>query len=150
MVECEGARLRKGDPRRGLRIVVTDGMSRSSGDEERDGGGRLPRVPVRSGVDSYNPTGAADEARLFPELADDGLLDRFLELDKSARQSPPALERRPAPAHEEDPSSPDPDRVDGQCGTLVTSSTHPREEVPAVLGVTQAGARAGPNPWSTA
>ncbi len=112
MVEGERASLGKGDPSREGRIIVTDGRPPPAPHEEGDCGRRLSRVAVRAGIDPHDPQRTTDETRLLSQFADEGLLHGFAELDESSRERPRALEGRVASTDQEDPSGPNPNRVD--------------------------------------
>jgi hypothetical protein len=64
-----------------------------------------PRIAVRRGVDAEELSDAHLEPRLLERLARAAVLRPFLPVQKAAWQSPAALERRPSPPDEQEPSA---------------------------------------------
>lgn len=114
MVEGERSRLLERDPPCFGRIVGPPWESSRSPHEEHDARGGSSRVPMRTRIDSHEPNGPSDQARLFAELAGNGLFYRFLQFDEAPRQRPPSLERRTAASYEEYRAPVDPDRIHGE------------------------------------
>jgi len=133
VVEGERASLGKTDPSGSGGIVVSRGTPSPAADQERHGGRGFPWVPVRPGIHSDDLQGVAGQSGLLPEFANEGFLDRFPELDEPSRERPEAPERRVPPTYQEHPSRPNPHRVHGQRGVLV-SSAHSCLETDRVLG----------------
>ena len=107
--------------------------SRSTGHQERDAGGRFPRIPLGAGVDPDELPGTTDQPGLLPKLSDHGLLDRLVKLYESAGERPLPAEGRLPPSNEEDPTGPDPDRVDRE-GRIPVHGAGPAEESSWLLG----------------
>lgn len=134
MVERQGSRLPDRHPFRGGGIVGAPGRTTASADPERDRSGRLPGVAIRAGIDTDDSPGVAPQPGLFPELTDERLLDRLLELDESAGKREKPLEGRSAPADQQHLPPPEPDGIHRQGRTLVVGN-HRRREDDCVLGV---------------
>ena len=136
MVERQRSDLTQPYPSRLARVVPSPRRTPSPSHPKRDGRGRAARVSIRPGINPDEPIRTGVESGLLFQLPDHGRFNGLAELDEPAREGPLTVERRTAPADEEDAPLPDPDRVDRQRRARVLWHSRPS---PAEGGIRGSG-----------
>ena len=109
----------------GLGGIVAPAGFPSNGDRVIKNRDRVPpRITLRIGVDAADAPDSNLDARLFAHFPAARLLRRLSHLAEASRKRPESLERRPAPADEEDAAAPVPGPgVDRELRTFRSAAT---------------------------